>query len=84
MHDYLNIPVNDRQSFAQFLQLLLEEYQDNKAEWENKTLEDFLEAMSRYAEDIQGNYNNVRDGISADVPAWSTFADIMRGAVVYE
>lgn len=52
--------VTDRQSFIQFLELFRNDLTHNKNEWANKTLEDFLEAMTRYAEDLQGYYNNTK------------------------
>ena len=51
---------------------------DNPENWENKTLPDFLEALSAYTEDVQGYYNNIKLDINADKPDWSTFADILK------
>jgi hypothetical protein len=76
--------VTNRQSFVKFLDLLLKDYHDNSEEWENRTLPEFLEAMSRYAEDIQGYYDNMNLKVNADKADWSTFADIFKGAVIYE
>lgn len=50
----------------------------------NKTLEDFLEAMERYAEDVQGYYDNMKLNVDADVPTWENFKTILKGASVYE
>lgn len=44
----------------------------------------FLEALGRYAEDIQGYYDNNKQSISADVPSWQTFANMLKGATLYE
>jgi hypothetical protein len=41
-------------------------------------------ALSAYAEDIQGYYDNMQPGIDADIPSWQTFADVIRGAKIYE
>jgi hypothetical protein len=76
--------VTDRQSFVKFLDLLLKDCHTNSEEWENRTLTDFLEAMSRYTEDIQGYYDNMNLKVNADKADWSTFADIFKGAVIYE
>lgn len=56
----------------------------NPENWENTTLPDFLEALSAYAEDIQGYYDNMKLNVNADKSEWSTFADIFRGATIYE
>lgn len=81
-----NFLVSDRKSFIEFLALLTEELRHSPGKWGNKTLEDFLEVMTRYADDIQGYYDNVRpsEKINADTPSWRTFADILRGTRVYE
>ena len=50
----------------------------------NKKLENFLEAMSSYAQDIQGYYDNMKQNINADEANWQTFADILKGASIYE
>jgi hypothetical protein len=79
-----NIKVNDRQSFISFLDLLHKDFLDNPESWENKNLPDFLEALSAYAKDIQGYYDNSKQNKSADKPDWATFADIISGAKIYE
>jgi len=76
--------VTDRKSFVKFLDLLRKDLSENQQEWENKSLEDFLEALSAYTEDIQGYYDNMKMNIDADQPNWKTFADIIMGARIYE
>ena len=85
MNDTLdNIKVIDRQTFITFLDLLRKDFLDKPEEWENKTLPDFLEALSAYTKDIQGYYENTLQNKNADKPEWSTFADIFLGAKIYE
>ena len=79
-----NFKVTDRQSFVKFIDLLRQDFVDNPESWENKKLEDFLEALSSYSEDIQGYYNNTNQKVNADEPNWQTFADIFKGASIYE
>jgi len=57
---------------------------DNPENWENKTLPDFLGALSAYTEDIQGYYDNMKQNINADKADWSTFTHIFKGARIYE
>lgn len=76
--------VADRQSFVKFRDLLLKDYHTNSEEWENRTLPEFLEAMSRYTEDIQGYYDNMNLKVNADKADWSIFSDIFKGVVIYE
>ena len=85
MDDKLNnFKVTDRQTFIKFLDLLRKDYLTNPDSWENKTLPDFLEALSAYAEDVQGYYDNMKKDVNADQPDWQTFADIFKGATIYE
>ncbi len=85
MNDTLdNFKVGDRQTFIKFLDLLREDFLNNAAKWENKTLPDFLKALSSYCEDIQGYYDCTRQDVNADQPNWQTFADIFKGATIYE
>lgn len=85
MNDTLNsFKVTDRQSFIKFLDLLHKDFLNNPENWKNKTLPDFLEALSAYTEDVQGYYDNMKLIVNADKPDWSTFADIFKGAKVYE
>ena len=79
-----NVEVNDRQSFIRFLNLLHKDFIANPESWENKILPDFLEALSAYANEIQGFYDNAKQNISADKPDWATFADIISRAKIYE
>ena len=79
-----NFKVTNRQTFIEFLKLLRKDFLDNSESWENKSLPDFLDAMSAYTEDLHGYYNNTNQNINADKPNWSTFADIFRGATIYE
>lgn len=82
--EYHKVKVTDRQSFVQFLSLLHKDYLQTGAEWENRDLGSFLEAMVRYTEDIQGYYDNTNQEIDANLPSWKTFADIIMGAKIYE
>jgi len=85
MNNTLNdLKVTDRQTFIKFLDLLRKDFLDNPENWENKTLPDFLEALSAYTENVQGFYDNMNLNVNADKPDWSIFADIFKGAKMYE
>jgi hypothetical protein len=80
--EMLNFEVYDRKSFIEFLGLLRQDFEKNN--WENDNLSDFLEAMERYTNDIQGYYDNTNQNVNADEPSWRTFADILKGSTMYE
>lgn len=84
METLYDIDVTDRQSFIKFLELLYQDYLNKQAEWENATLESFFQAMISYSEDIQAYYDNTNQIINADTPSWKVFADILKGAKIYE
>lgn len=73
-----------RIQFIAFLKDFRTDLEENKSEWENKTLEDFLEAMQAYTEDVQGFYDNMKMEINADEPTWENFKVILKGAAIYE
>ncbi len=79
-----NFKVTDRKSFIDFLELLKQDLADNPQNWENKNLSDFLEALSSYTTDIQGYYDSTKQNVDANAPTWTTFADIFKGARIYE
>ncbi|MFZ1789172.1 MAG: hypothetical protein WAT92_12695 [Saprospiraceae bacterium] len=85
MNDTLtDFKVTNRQSFIKFLDLLHKDFLENPESWENKSLPAFLEALSAFTEDIQGYYDNTKLNVNADKPDWQTFADIFKGAKIYE
>jgi len=76
--------MTDRNSFIKYLDLLIQDFKDNPENWENRNLVDFLEAMSSYTADIQGFYDNTNQKVDANKPSWQLFADILKGATMYE
>jgi hypothetical protein len=76
--------VTDRKSFIEFIELLHEDFCKNSESWQNRDLDHFLEALDRYAKDIQGYYDNTNKKVNADQPTWQVFADIFKGSTIYE
>ena len=50
--------VRSRPDCAAFVRTLLGDLKDNPDEWENTTLEDYLEAVAAWIEDMPGYYKN--------------------------
>lgn len=84
MHHYDTRTIRTRQDFVRFLEALHTDCQKYPERWENTALPDFLEALGRYAEDIQQYYINTEQAVDADCPSWQVFADMLLGARVYE
>lgn len=76
--------VKTRSDFSIFVEGLLNDLQSNPSEWENRTLEGFLEALGRYSEDIDGLYRNLGIEIDLENPNWRVFSDLLKGASLYE
>ena len=74
----------DRKEFINFVKNLRVDFIKNNAQWENKTIEDYLEAMSAYAEDIDGYYKNTNQEVNLEKIDWKIFADILKGSSIYE
>lgn len=73
-----------RIEFIEFLKEFKKDLKLNSSNWENKTLEDFLEAMTAYTEDIQGYYDTMKLNIDSNKATWENFKTILQGAAVYE
>ncbi len=73
-----------RTEFIEFLKEFRKDLEENKSNWENRSLENFLEAMEAYTKDVQGYYDNMKMDIDADKPTWENFKTILQGASVYE
>jgi len=76
--------ISDRKSFSEFVDKLLRDYKKNGGTWEVKRIDDFIENINRYAEDIDRYYKNMNFDTSAETPTWRIFAQILKGATVYE
>lgn len=82
--DINEIEVNTREDFAHFIETLKTDLENHPQDWENATLSDFLEALSSYTTDIRQYYINTGQNINADTATWRLFADIFKGARIYE
>ncbi len=72
------MPVNSRVDLVHFVQALKLDLAAGKGEWENATLEKYLDAMAAWLEDMGG-----RPDISRQNP-WQLFADILTASKTYE
>jgi hypothetical protein len=76
--------ISDRSSFIVFVNTLREQLTTGDPTFINVNLVDFLDALNWYAEDIQGYYDKTVQVVNADVPSWKVFADLLKGASIYE
>ena len=79
--------VRDKASFVAFLGALIADYESNQSTWENRTLDQLLESMQSWLEDMDlDDYYERID--SSDVMLeninWRVFADVLVSAAIYE
>lgn len=70
--------------FILFVEKLKKDYLDNKENWENNSIDLYLDAIVAYSRDIQGFYNNTNQKIDIKEVDWKVFADVLKGAKIYE
>lgn len=70
--------ISDRNSFISFVNKLKDQLVTGDATSINVDLLDVLEALNRYAEDIQGYCDNTGQVVNAEVPSWKVFADLLK------
>lgn len=76
--------IQSKMDFAAFMQLLLQNYREYPDEWENNTLELFLEGLASFIENVEEYYSNIGIEIHLDRPSWRALADFLLAARVYE
>ncbi len=81
--DYLQAKITDKASLLELCHELCSDLERNPDNWENHTLEQFLEAMTGWIQDMDGYYKN----IGAEIPkelSWKILGDILTAAKDYE
>lgn len=76
--------VVDKATFSAFVSEMLKELKEKNTNWENEKSEDFIESIVSYSEDIVGYYKNLNFSTSVETPTWRIFAQILKGATIYE
>ena len=73
-----------RDDFLELLTLLCADFNNNSCQWENATLERYLQAMHAWLADCGGYYAKQDVHVDLDNPSWQVLADILLAARVYE
>ena len=76
--------VNSREQLADFVDALRDSLHEQPDEWENRSLEAYLESLAAFARDMPGYYKNLDASQDSEAPSWRRFADLLAGARVYE
>ena len=72
-----------KEDFVEFLELLVQDLRTNPDEWENKSLESYLEAAADWTEGMEWYYLNNNLPVPQNVN-WKAFANILIAAKMYE
>ncbi|MEE1926460.1 hypothetical protein V0R50_31060 [Pseudomonas sp. 148P] len=75
--------IKTKEEFADFICGLKEDLELNSNEWENPTLERFLDAMEAWIRAMDFYAIN-SGGEEVLVPSWQTFAKILFASKIYE
>ncbi|MFC9744586.1 DUF7660 family protein [Streptomyces niveus] len=75
--------IPNREAMAAFLVRLREDHERHGVEWENQTLDGFLEALGAWIADAQGSYANLEQELPPDGD-WTFFARALNAARNYE
>lgn len=73
----------DKTDFLRFMSDLINDLKTNPSSWENSSLPDFLEALARWTEDMDGYYSNTNQQLPQNI-TWHVFADMLKAASMYE
>ncbi|MFC6590880.1 hypothetical protein ACFP81_01740 [Deinococcus lacus] len=75
--------VKAREDLAEFVHQLCHQLQQSPDSWEHRTLPEYLEAMASWTKDMDGWYLN-RGETVPEQPTWTTLAQILSAATMYE
>lgn len=76
--------VRSREDFLKFLDGLARDCAQAGEKWENNDLRSYLEALSGYAQDIGGYYQNTGEVVDINAISWRMAAQMLCAATVYE
>lgn len=76
--------IKSKADFDAFVQLLLRNYREYPDEWENNTLDLFLQGIAGFVGSMEGYYSNIGVRVDFERPRWRMFAAILLAARVYE
>jgi hypothetical protein len=75
--------IKTKEELIEFLNYLSKDSKENKEEWEAKSIEEYLDAIQSWIEDMEGYYSNTKQEIPKDIN-WKFIATILYVGKVYE
>jgi len=75
--------VADHDDLARVIERMLADLRKHPGEWENNTLERYLDALAAQLQALPALYSNLGEPLP-DQPTWRVVAEILLGATGYE
>ncbi|MEC2560264.1 hypothetical protein P9W86_27195 [Bacillus cereus] len=75
--------VDSKEKLVEFLFYFQKDFKENKDEWENITLEDYLESMEAWLNDCDGAFRNKGEEMPKNI-SWNFIATVLLAGSYYE
>jgi hypothetical protein len=75
--------IESREDFVKFVQALLQDLQNNEKDWENTSLEHYLDAIASWTSGMDGYYKNMNLKFPDNIN-WKVMGEILIAARIYE
>lgn len=75
--------ISSNKDLAEFIEALRADLRCNPEEWENPTLESFLDAAAAWVGSMENAYRNTQRVFPSE-PSWKTVGEIFLAAKIYE
>jgi len=77
------LKVDSQKDFVKFIKLLLLDFKKNQDEWENRTVDSYLEGILAWIDDMDGYFENNNIKKPENI-SWNFFANALYAARIYE
>lgn len=78
-----DVQVSSRNDLVALLHQLSDDFKSHPTRWENSSIDDYLDAMAAWIEDMEGYYLNFGKPVPQRID-WSFMADVVIAARDYE
>lgn len=75
--------VESKEDFISFMEMLINDFNQNKHDWENQTVKEYLEAMKSWIEDMDGYFENTKQPVPDNID-WNFFSIVLYLGKIYE
>lgn len=82
LYDYAKT-VSSREEFIKFVVYLKSDFHESEDEWQNNSLDQFLDGLCGFTKDMAGYYQNIGEVIDTEKITWKMAAEILLAATVY-